>query len=75
VVRETTALGAAYLAGWSTGLYPDPADFARLWRLDRRFTPAMPEAERAGRLDGWHRAVRALRGMRAPLRSGEDILP
>ncbi|KQO56169.1 glycerol kinase [Methylobacterium sp. Leaf87] len=75
VVRETTALGAAYLAGWHAGLYPEPDDFAGLWHLDRRFTPAMPDADRSVRLDGWHRAVRALRGMRAPLEAVEGPLP
>jgi glycerol kinase len=69
VVRETTALGAAYLAGWTAGVYPEPDAFARAWQLERRFSPMMPEIERSGRLDGWHRAVRALRGMRMPLDS------
>lgn len=61
VIRETTALGAAYLAGWTAGLYPDPEAFAETWRLDRRFTPAIQADERARRLAGWHSAVRALR--------------
>ncbi|TXM71650.1 glycerol kinase GlpK [Methylobacterium sp. WL69] len=73
MVRETTALGAAYLAGWNAGLYPEPAEFARTWSLERRFTPSMPETDRARRLDGWHRAVRALRGMRAPVEPPETI--
>ncbi|KQP07738.1 glycerol kinase [Methylobacterium sp. Leaf99] len=63
MVRETTALGAAYLAGWNAGLYPEPAEFARTWSLERRFTPSMPEPERVRRLAGWHGAVRALRAM------------
>jgi len=58
-VTETTALGAAYLAGLAVGLYPEPAQFADRWRLDRRFTPQMPAAERAGRLKRWRKAVQA----------------
>jgi len=41
VVMETTALGAAYLAGYAAGICPDPAGFAATWRLERRFTPDM----------------------------------
>jgi glycerol kinase len=44
-VTETTALGAAYLAGLHTGVCPAPADFAKSWALERRFTPTMPKAE------------------------------
>ena len=40
-VLETTALGAAWLAGMRAGLYPGPGEFARGWALDRRFEPAM----------------------------------
>ena len=58
-VTETTALGAAYLAGLAVGLYPEPAQFADRWRLDRRFVPVMGEAERTGRLQAWRRAVTA----------------
>ncbi|MCB4824128.1 glycerol kinase GlpK [Roseicella aerolata] len=58
VVRETTALGAAYLAGLQAGLCPAPEEFAQTWHLDRRFTPSMPEAEREAAYAGWQRAVR-----------------
>ncbi|MBK1659141.1 glycerol kinase GlpK [Paracraurococcus ruber] len=58
VVRETTALGAAYLAGLRAGLCPPPEEFAAAWRLERRFAPAMAEAERASAYAGWQRAVR-----------------
>ena len=61
-IKETTALGAAYLAGLSAGLYAAPDQFARRWRLERRFTPQLNEAERARRIDGWRRSVRALLG-------------
>ena len=56
-VLETTALGAAYLAGLAAGLYPPPAEFALRWKRDRRFTPRMGEGERAGKLAGWQDAV------------------
>ncbi len=59
-VLETTALGAAYLAGLQAGLYPPPAEFAKGWALERRFSPAMPEAERRRKLASWRTAVRRL---------------
>jgi glycerol kinase len=57
-VMETTAVGAAYLAGRAAGLCPDLADFAAQWRRDRRFTPRMDEATRARKHAGWQDAVR-----------------
>ena len=59
-VMETTALGAAYLAGLGAGVYPPPADFAQLWKLDRRFRPKMKETVRAAKLAGWHAVGRTL---------------
>jgi glycerol kinase len=56
-VLETTALGAAFLAGWRAGVYPGPEEFARSWRVERRFTPAMPPAERGERYAGWVDAI------------------
>jgi glycerol kinase len=58
-VTETTALGAAYLAGLAVGLYPEPAQFADRWRLDRRFTPHMAPDQRAAKLSRWRKAVQA----------------
>lgn len=58
-VTETTALGAAFLAGMQAGLCGGPEDFARTWALERRFEPAMDEADRAARYARWGRAVRA----------------
>jgi glycerol kinase len=54
---ETTALGAAYLAGMAAGLYPDPESFAANWSGDRRFEPAMPAAERDRKYRGWQDAM------------------
>lgn len=57
VVAETTALGAAYLAGLAVGYWENAADVARNWALDREFTPVMGEPERAARYRGWRKAV------------------
>ncbi|MTD95722.1 glycerol kinase GlpK [Hyphomicrobium sp. xq] len=57
-VVETTALGAAYLAGLQSGFYPEPKQFAERWALDRRFTPSMGAEERSRLLSSWHDAVR-----------------
>jgi glycerol kinase len=56
-VLETTALGAAYLAGLSAGVLPPPDDFAKGWKLERRFAPAMDEATRVAKLARWKDAV------------------
>jgi len=55
---ESTALGAAYLAGLQAGLYPEPREFAQRWALERRFTPAMDATERTRKLATWRDAVR-----------------
>ncbi len=55
---ETTALGAAWLAGMHTGVYPGQEEFAANWALDRQFTPAMDEGDRAARYAAWKDAVR-----------------
>ena len=59
VVTETTALGAAYLAGLQVGVCPGPDDFAKGWALERRFEPAMAEGEREAKYARWKRAVAA----------------
>ena len=56
---EATALGAAFLAGLAVGFYPSRAALRSLLGEGKTFLPNMTEAERAHRLDGWHRAVRA----------------
>lgn len=58
-VRETTALGAAWLAGMRAGLYPDRAGFAENWALERRFAPAMDAGTRDRKYAAWKRAVQA----------------
>jgi glycerol kinase len=58
-VLETTALGAAWLAGQAAGIMPGATQFADRWALDRRFEPAMTDAIRDERYAGWKRAVQA----------------
>jgi len=62
VVHETTALGAAYLAGLAVGYWQDLDDIASNWQLDRRFEPSMSDDRRRSMLHGWHRAVERSRG-------------
>lgn len=56
-VRETTALGACYLAGLAVGLWAGPDELRRSWRAETEFTPAMPQEQRGRLLRGWRRAV------------------
>ena len=59
---ETTALGAAFLAGLAAGFWKDRADIQAAWKLERTFQPDMAAALRETRYAGWRRAVeRALR--------------
>ncbi|MFO7770448.1 MAG: glycerol kinase GlpK [Roseovarius gahaiensis] len=58
-VLETTALGAAWLAGMKIGLYPEQEEFAKTWALERQFTACMQEAERVRKYNAWKRAVEA----------------
>ena len=62
-LQETTALGAAYLAGYTAGLLPEPAEFAKTWQSEHRFTPAMDSATRQRKLRQWHKAVTAVLSM------------
>lgn len=59
VVNETTALGAAYLAGLAVGFWGDRREIAEQWHVDRRFVPAMDAAKREELYGGWQKAVRA----------------
>jgi glycerol kinase len=60
-VTETTALGAAYLAGLAAGLFKDLDDISARWALDRRFEPAMSAAARDALYEGWNKAVGRVR--------------
>jgi glycerol kinase len=68
VVTETTALGAAFLAGLATGTWSGVDEIAATWTLDRRFEPRMPAAERERLLRGWREAVSRSRGWAGVLR-------
>jgi glycerol kinase len=59
VITETTALGAAWLAGHEAGIYSDQAEYASRWRLDRQFQPNIDEAVRERRYAYWRAAVEA----------------
>ena len=58
VIAETTALGAAWLAGSGAGLWPDQAGFAQSWKLEKNFAPQMAVGERDSKVAGWDKAVR-----------------
>ena len=61
-IRETTALGAAYLAGLAAGVWESREELSRLWRCDTTFSPAMDARHRERLLADWHRAVECCRG-------------
>jgi glycerol kinase len=61
-VQQTTALGAAYLAGLATGLWAAPADAASSWIAEAEFAPSMPADEVARGQARWRRAVERSRG-------------
>ena len=61
-VTETTALGAAYLAGLATGVWSGGDEIAAQWAVDRRFEPRLAESERRGRIARWREAVARARG-------------
>lgn len=65
VVAETTALGAAYLAGLALGYWSGTAEIAAKWALDRRFDPAMSETDRGARRRTWAKGVERVRGWAA----------
>ncbi len=59
IVKETTALGAAYLAGLAVGFWKDKYEIAAHWKVDEKFEPEMEEARRDELYDGWQKAVKA----------------
>jgi glycerol kinase len=66
VVQETTALGAAYLAGLAVGYWDSQEEIEQKWAMDREFVPSMDEAEREKLYKGWKRAVERARGWIEP---------
>jgi glycerol kinase len=65
-VTETTALGAAYLAGLATGFWSDGAEIAAQWREERRFEPRLGEPQRLAKLARWRQAVERAKGWARP---------
>ena len=61
-IRETTALGAAYLAGLATGVWKDQEEIKRLWMCETTFAPDMEQAKREKLVSDWHKAVGRSRG-------------
>ncbi len=61
VINETTALGAAYLAGLAVGFWKDQEEIANKWAVDRTFQPSMEEVERTELYNGWKKAIQAAR--------------
>ncbi|NYT59614.1 glycerol kinase GlpK [Alcaligenaceae bacterium] len=55
---ETTALGAAYLAGLTSGVYRDTQELSTLWKVERRFTPQMPAEQAQALMQAWEHAIR-----------------
>ncbi len=70
---ETTAWGAAYIAGLTRGIYPDPEIMAAAWRPERRFTLQMPEEEREERYAGWRRAVEGVLAATSPCEGCKSV--
>ena len=57
VIRETTALGAAYLAGLAVGVWSSRDELQKMWHCDRIYAPEMPDDRRTSLLAGWDKAV------------------
>ncbi len=70
VVCESTALGAAYLAGLAVGFWRDREELRGLWQLDREFVPAMSPADRRRRCERWQEAVRRAGNWDPPTEDG-----
>lgn len=62
VVLESTAMGAAFLAGLAVGYWRNIADLQKIWKLDRAFGPSIPEEKAEKLLHDWHRAVKRSEG-------------
>jgi glycerol kinase len=72
-ILETTALGAAWLAGSRAGIWPGRQEFGQAWACDRRFRPAMEEPERQAKIIGWRNAVLRTVADVSPLQFGQTV--
>jgi glycerol kinase len=61
-VTETTALGAAYLAGLAVGYWKSTGEIAAQWQVDRTFAPTAKPAVRRGLMEGWNKALGRAKG-------------
>jgi len=61
-ITETTALGAAYLAGLAVGIWSSPAEISAQWAVEHRFEPTTTPAQRTAKLNRWKQAVDRARG-------------
>jgi glycerol kinase len=59
-ISETTALGAAMLAGLAVGIYKNTADLSKVWKASQTFKPSMKEELRKEKLERWHMAIQAV---------------
>ena len=57
-MQETTALGAAYMAGLKIGIYKSLSDISKNWKIDKKFRPKIEKTNRINLLKGWHQAIR-----------------
>ena len=57
-VQETTALGAAFMAGLQIGVYKSLKDISKNWHLDKKFSPKMKNKSRSTLIKGWEKAVK-----------------
>jgi len=64
VVTETTALGAAYLAGLAVGFWKTQKDIGKNWKAEQTFKPTMKKPHREALYEGWKKAVKAARGFK-----------
>jgi glycerol kinase len=72
-ITETTALGAAYLAGLATGFWQDTEEIAALWQVDRVFEPAWSADQRLAKRARWAQAVRRSEGWAALADEGSSL--
>ena len=72
IVAETTALGAAYLAGLGVGYWGSVDEIEEIWKVDRVFEPRIGATEAAERIERWHRAVERSKAWAEPSNGGES---
>ena len=57
-IQETTALGAAFIAGYQIGIYDSLKSISKKWKIDRSFTPKINKSNRSNLLKGWQQAIK-----------------